>query len=129
VANPGERRSIGICARKDELGNRARKGFRSGIRTAWLSPPLDERPFEEIANAMQPGGRPGVAESTFWPVMSGQCQFVADWREMSRSMQDLPRVRAPEFPSGLDWIHTGGKGLTLESLRGKVILLDFWTYG
>jgi hypothetical protein len=44
-------------------------------------------------------------------------------------MQDLPRVRAPEFPSGLDWIHTGGKALTLASLRGKVILLDFWTYG
>ena len=36
---------------------------------------------------------------------------------------------APEFPSGLDWINTGGKALTLTDLRGKLALLDFWTYG
>ncbi len=36
---------------------------------------------------------------------------------------------APPFPEGLDWIHTGGKSLTLKDLRGKVVLLDFWTYG
>jgi hypothetical protein len=62
-------------------------------------------------------------------MMSWQDQFVSNWREMSRSMQDLPRVRAPEFPSGLDWIHTGGKPVRLDELRGKIVLLDFWTYG
>ncbi len=36
---------------------------------------------------------------------------------------------APEFPAGLDWINTGGKALSLEQLRGKVVLLDFWTFG
>ncbi|NNF51075.1 MAG: redoxin domain-containing protein [Gammaproteobacteria bacterium] len=36
---------------------------------------------------------------------------------------------APEFPEGLDWINTGGKPLSIEGLRGKVILLDFWTFG
>lgn len=36
---------------------------------------------------------------------------------------------APEFPAGLDWINTDGKPLTLASLRGKIVLLDFWTYG
>jgi sugar lactone lactonase YvrE/thiol-disulfide isomerase/thioredoxin len=35
---------------------------------------------------------------------------------------------APEFPAGLDWLNTGGP-LTLEALKGKVVLLDFWTYG
>ena len=41
-----------------------------------------------------------------------------------------PRVRAPEFPDRLDWLNTGGgRPLTLESLRGKIVLLDFWTYG
>ncbi len=35
---------------------------------------------------------------------------------------------APEFPEGLDWLNTDTP-LTLESLRGKVVLLDFWTYG
>lgn len=36
---------------------------------------------------------------------------------------------APAFPSGLDWINTGGRPVTLKELRGKVVLLDFWTYG
>jgi hypothetical protein len=38
-------------------------------------------------------------------------------------------VRAPDFPDGLDWIHTAGRRLTLADFRGKVLLLDFWTYG
>lgn len=38
-------------------------------------------------------------------------------------------VTAPAFPGGLDWINTGGKPVTLRELRGKVVLLDFWTYG
>lgn len=38
-------------------------------------------------------------------------------------------VRAPEFPGTLDWIHTGGRPLTLADFRGSLLLLDFWTYG
>jgi len=38
------------------------------------------------------------------------------------------RVRAPEFIEGLDWINTV-KPLTLDGLRGKIVLLHFWTYG
>ncbi len=38
------------------------------------------------------------------------------------------RVPAPAFPEGLDWINVPGP-LTWEDLRGKVVLLDFWTYG
>ena len=40
-----------------------------------------------------------------------------------------PPVRAPAFPANLDWINTGGESLSLESLRGKVVLIDFWSYG
>lgn len=36
---------------------------------------------------------------------------------------------APGFPTGLDWLNTGGQSLDLDKLRGKVVLLDFWTYG
>ncbi len=36
------------------------------------------------------------------------------------------RVHAPEFPSDASWIQGGP--LTLRNLRGKVVLIDFWTY-
>jgi hypothetical protein len=42
---------------------------------------------------------------------------------------DSPAVRAPDFPATLDWIHTGGRRLTLADFRGKLLFLDFWTYG
>ncbi len=35
---------------------------------------------------------------------------------------------APEFPPGLTWLNTATP-LTLKALRGKVVVLDFWTYG
>jgi hypothetical protein len=38
-----------------------------------------------------------------------------------------PAVRAPEFPDGLDWINAAP--LALADLRGRAVLLDFWTYG
>lgn len=38
-------------------------------------------------------------------------------------------VRAPDFPPGLDWLFTGDHALTLADLRGKVVLVDLWTYG
>ncbi|HEX8246420.1 MAG TPA: redoxin domain-containing protein, partial [Longimicrobium sp.] len=38
-------------------------------------------------------------------------------------------VRAPDFRSELEWINTGGRQLTLADFRGRILLLDFWTYG
>jgi thiol-disulfide isomerase/thioredoxin len=38
-----------------------------------------------------------------------------------------PRVRAPELV-GHCWLNTGGSSLTLAELRGKVVLVDFWTF-
>ncbi|MDZ4720368.1 MAG: thioredoxin-like domain-containing protein [Roseiflexaceae bacterium] len=41
---------------------------------------------------------------------------------------DLYARPAPEFPDGLTWLNTE-RPLTMAELRGKVVLLDFWTYG
>lgn len=35
---------------------------------------------------------------------------------------------APEFPAGAEWLNTS-EPLQLEDLRGRVVLLDFWTLG
>ena len=42
--------------------------------------------------------------------------------------QAEPRVRAPEIKGGRGWLNTD-KPLTIAALKGKVVLLDFWTYG
>jgi thiol-disulfide isomerase/thioredoxin len=39
------------------------------------------------------------------------------------------RVRAPALTSRGGWVNTGGRALSLAELRGKIVLLDFWTAG
>src|SRR6266850_1816272 len=43
-------------------------------------------------------------------------------------VQERARVRAPELSGGRGWLNTE-KPLSLAALKGKVVLLDFWTYG
>ena len=54
---------------------------------------------------------------------ASQAELLAD----ARSLQALGP--APEFTDTQDWFNTpGDRPLTLASLRGRVVLVDFWTY-
>ena len=44
------------------------------------------------------------------------------------SSQERARVRAPEIQGGSGWLNTD-KPLSIAALKGKIVLLDFWTYG
>lgn len=41
---------------------------------------------------------------------------------------DLYAQSAPEFPDGLEWLNVP-RPLTMADLRGKLVIIDFWTYG
>lgn len=43
------------------------------------------------------------------------------------SVRTSYKVRASELV-GRNWLNTGGKQLALEDLRGKILILDFWTF-
>src|SRR5213080_2855090 len=47
---------------------------------------------------------------------------------LEMATQDGDRIRAPELTGARGWLNTD-KPLTLSALKGKVVLLDFWTYG
>jgi sugar lactone lactonase YvrE len=36
-------------------------------------------------------------------------------------------VNAPDFPAGAEWLNTD-RPLSIKDLKGKIVLLDFWTY-
>ncbi|MEU5690712.1 NHL domain-containing thioredoxin family protein [Actinosynnema sp. NPDC020468] len=46
---------------------------------------------------------------------------------MTTAPRRRARVRAPELV-GRGWLNTGGREVALKELRGKVVLLDFWTF-
>lgn len=43
-------------------------------------------------------------------------------------MPDSERIHAPDFTGAVEWFNVP-RPLSLRDLRGKVVLLDFWTYG
>lgn len=48
--------------------------------------------------------------------------------QMDENIRNKSKVRAAELEGGKGWLNTD-KPLSIAGLKGKVILLDFWTYG
>lgn len=58
--------------------------------------------------------------------LSGSEQSVSDVGKPMFDLLDPKGIRAAEIIAGGEWFNS--KPLTLESLRGKVVVIDFWTY-
>ncbi len=66
-----------------------------------------------------------IAASFSW---SGLADSHAAIQEGKPQMPEYEgKVNAPEFPEGMEWLNTE-RPLTIPQLRGKLVLLDFWTY-
>ncbi|MEK6406816.1 MAG: thioredoxin-like domain-containing protein [Acidobacteriota bacterium] len=63
--------------------------------------------------------------SLFWPSLSASHAAIQEGR--SKMPEYEGKVNAPEFPEGMEWLNTE-RPLSIRQLKGKVVLLDFWTY-
>lgn len=68
-----------------------------------------------------------VASFVGVPMRAAQDRQVPFAEGLTPVVAQQRTIRAPEFPTGLQWLNTD-RPLTLAELRGKVVLLDFWTY-
>jgi thiol-disulfide isomerase/thioredoxin len=57
-----------------------------------------------------------------------QVKKSAEQKGAEMTIPDRGRVRAPELGNNRGWLNIA-QPLSLAALRGKVVLLDFWTYG
>lgn len=57
-------------------------------------------------------------------LLLGACQ---NSEKPTKNVQ-TPSINAPEFPKETEWLNTTQK-YQLQDFKGKIVLLDFWTYG
>ncbi|MEI6685638.1 MAG: hypothetical protein WCN64_05850, partial [Planctomycetota bacterium] len=63
--------------------------------------------------------------------ISGNTQALAQVPTEKATAQDkekakIEKVAAPEFEGGVAWLNTA-KPISIKDLKGKIVLLDFWT--
>ena len=76
--------------------------------------------------ARNAGGRPWTTRRV---ALTAPCGAQTTRKEHHIGRPSCGAYLAPPFPTNLDWINTGAGRSRLEDLRGKLLLLDFWTYG
>src|SRR5262245_20913250 len=67
-----------------------------------------------------PVDRPAAAARVRYPELTIS-------RRVGMASRFAGTVNAPDFPPDLDWLGTG-RPLSLRDLRGKIVLLEFWTF-
>jgi cytochrome c biogenesis protein CcdA/thiol-disulfide isomerase/thioredoxin len=93
---------------------RGGSGHGLGIKAAEAE---SHREVEKARAARGENPRPGT---------QGESRLTAE-EEETVPLEDIGT--APEFTDTQDWFNTpGDKPLTMKGLRGKVVLIDFWTY-
>lgn len=82
----------------------------------------------------------GILDIGFFDVTKLEQQFIPSLGQTKNGVTSdnatlIPRmeldgrtVSAPEITSISDWLNTDGKAQTLSNLKGKVVIIDFWTY-
>src|SRR5438874_10800248 len=69
----------------------------------------------------------GLSLCPLWLISSALRPSVSS-KGLEMAVQEGAKTRAPELTGGRGWLNTD-KPLSLAALKGKVVLLDFWTYG
>src|ERR1051326_2738430 len=68
-----------------------------------------------------------LAAASGWLVLVGLLIGVGTASTARADDGDPPRVLAPELEGGTGWLNTAGP-LKLKDLKGKIVVMDFWTY-
>ena len=89
------------------------------------------KPYRSV---LRQSRKPAVTAAVFVLLLAVAFSTRIDSRSISSSkgletaVQERSKIRAPELTGDRGWLNTD-KPLSLSGLKGKVVLLDFWTYG
>ncbi len=88
---------------------------------------------QEIQSEREAGEGSGTKPKHQIPTGTGNSKFAPAHSRLTAEEEETVPLNdigvAPEFTDTEDWFNTpGDKPLTMKALRGKVVLIDFWTY-